>query len=597
MVISICFFIRLTVPVEPEVISIDDDSTPIIIDADPVPAVSTEPPANPESAPKSSSSAKRKKFTWKRTRGTYNKSFLRDPSKFSIIQHAVEKHGPGEAALRFLRLQYPLPLDKKPRGVYGAFDRLRASTLRNWFDKDGNLEPRAARVIESGNPSINSIGKGRPDVLLKHPDIVREIKNSLEIQRNSGAAIAASIAKSIIIGTIEAKNKKLLKTFGGPLGISDKYVRYFLYKVLGWTRRRGTTACQKLPANWKQQQRDFTYQLAYVINAYKIPPECIVNSDQTAVHLVPGGNFTYAPRGSDSVPILGADDKRQFTTNLASTASGIVLPPQAIFEGKTPRCHPQDPLIKARAKASGCHITQSPNHWSNTVTMCEYADNIIGPYLNNRKGVWLLDCFAAHRSKEFRDHMAAKHANIIILYIPANCTSVLQPADIFQNRPMKHHIKTSFQYYLVQEVSHGRMKKFNPQPTSIDIDTGAAKMKNLWLQWVLDANQYMSEKKDTVIKGWQKSGLLQAFDPIIQAEARELQVESKLFNVPVSKYVRNEDEPYISANDYVDDDTSVNTDVLLHKIMEAPLGDEVAGLEGDEDGDISGINFVEDSDD
>jgi hypothetical protein len=72
---------------------------------------------------------------------------------------------------------------------------------------------------------------------LKHPDIVREIKNSLEIQRNSGAAIAASIAKSIIIGTIEAKNKKLLKTFGGPLGISDKYVRYFLYQVLGWTRR------------------------------------------------------------------------------------------------------------------------------------------------------------------------------------------------------------------------------------------------------------------------------------------------------------------------------------------------------------------------
>ena len=71
-----------------------------------------------------------------------------------------------------------------------------------------------------------------------------------------------------------------------------------------------------------------------------IPDELIVNWDQTALHLVPTGQWTMHRHGEKVVPIINSDDKRQITAVLAASMTGEYLPPQLIYTGKTKRCHP-----------------------------------------------------------------------------------------------------------------------------------------------------------------------------------------------------------------------------------------------------------------
>ena len=45
--------------------------------------------------------------------------------------------------------------------------------------------------------------------------------------------------------------------------------------------------------------------------------------------------------GAKTVSIAHSDDKRQLTAVLAITAAADYLPTQLLYQGKTPKCHPQ----------------------------------------------------------------------------------------------------------------------------------------------------------------------------------------------------------------------------------------------------------------
>jgi hypothetical protein len=44
--------------------------------------------------------------------------------------------------------------------------------------------------------------------------------------------------------------------------------------------------------------------------------------------------------------------------------------------------------------------------------------------------IWLIDCWSVHTTVAFRDWMSKNHPRILVLYVPANCTSKFQPADV-----------------------------------------------------------------------------------------------------------------------------------------------------------------------
>ena len=89
--------------------------------------------------------------------------------------------------------------------------------------------------------------------------------------------------------------------------------------------------------------------------------------------------------GSKRVGIGGLDDKRQITSVFVASLTGDFFPVQLVYQGKTDACHPSYKFPPE------WDITHTPNHWSNKDTMELYLENIIVPYIANKREELKLD--------------------------------------------------------------------------------------------------------------------------------------------------------------------------------------------------------------
>ena len=113
------------------------------------------------------------------------------------------------------------------------------------------------------------------------------------------------------------------------------------------------------------------------IKKYAIPPELVLNSDQTPSSYVSVGRSTMASRGAKTVATKGYTDKRNITLNFVVTLAGEFLPMQIIYAGKTGASQPRGVKFQ-----SGFHVTQNPKHETETVNLIE---NIINPYVIRKR--------------------------------------------------------------------------------------------------------------------------------------------------------------------------------------------------------------------
>jgi hypothetical protein len=60
------------------------------------------------------------------------------------------------------------------------------------------------------------------------------------------------------------------------------------------------------------------------VRIHAIPDRLVINSDQTAIHLVPmGGDKTWEVKGVKDVHVIGAKDKRQIKVTVTSAAMAL----------------------------------------------------------------------------------------------------------------------------------------------------------------------------------------------------------------------------------------------------------------------------------
>lgn len=69
-------------------------------------------------------------------------------------------------------------------------------------------------------------------------------------------------------------------------------------------------------------------QVTLVVHTHNIPPDLVINSDQTGMPLVPSPQYTRAPKGALDVTVNGYGEKRQITVTPSNTADGKSLPLQ-----------------------------------------------------------------------------------------------------------------------------------------------------------------------------------------------------------------------------------------------------------------------------
>ena len=214
-----------------------------------------------------------------------------------------------------------------------------------------------------------------------------------------------------------------------------------------------------------------------------------------------------AESGSKQIPVVAKDDKREITVVLAATASGTLLPPQVIYQGKTTGCH-------AKVTFEKWHITHSDNYWSTEHTMLEYLEHIIIPYVNSTRqaldlpedqaALAIFDVFAAHRCQSVLEVL--KNNNIHQIYVPASCTGELQPLDVGVNDQFKALLKQEFSRWYANEVQEAMRQEI--PIADIKVDLRASLMKPLHANWLITVVSTLSEKCDTIKKPFETVGII-----------------------------------------------------------------------------------------
>lgn len=159
--------------------------------------------------------------------------------------------------------------------------------------------------------------------------------------REHGGIITASVVVAAARGILILQDKSKLVEFGGHIELSRQWAYHLLHRM-NFVRRKATTSKSKhTPEDFEKVKERFLDDLVSIVEMEEIPPELILNWDQTGIHLVPVSGWTMDVVGAKRVEISGANDKRQITALFCGSFTGDFLPIQLIYQGKTSRCHPR----------------------------------------------------------------------------------------------------------------------------------------------------------------------------------------------------------------------------------------------------------------
>ncbi|EIN06290.1 hypothetical protein PUNSTDRAFT_73512 [Punctularia strigosozonata HHB-11173 SS5] len=478
------------------------------------------------------------------------------------------------------------------------FGRLRKSTVQKWLSDDRKSWSPA--TLENVARRHALAGTGRVGILTSYPDIVKKATQALEETRETGIQVNRMIARSLLIAEIQILAPDLLQSFK----VSESYISAFLSSQLNWSKRKITQAAAKVPSDAPDLCGQTLYRIVHAMFWEQIPVELVIGMDQIGVLTMPTSDTTYAEKGSRQVIGTAKNEKRAYTLLVASTPTGHLLPFQQVWAGKGRRSLPVETPENAtdfqKAREYGFHITVAASeknptsHYSTLKTMKEWVKEILAPYIQNvievqqlpahQKAILFIDCYPVHTSEEFRQFLATEFPNIVLIYVPANCTGVMQPADLGQNRPIKHFLRQDYLSYMVRE--HRAQIKEGRKAGDVKFMTSMPALRTIAVGATVRAYEFMQgpSGRDIIRRSWEKAeayGLNLGAETLKSRKAidqcREFlrahpelrqEIEEKTGNIFATEEGIIEDEHDIPDQD--------DTDVPLSAIVRQELGIEIA---------------------
>jgi hypothetical protein len=138
----------------------------------------------------------------------------------------------------------------------------------------------------------------------------------------------------------------------------------------------------------------------------------------------------------------------------------------------------------------------------------------------SRRAVLLLDCWYGHIDPDFRRFVREQYPWLLILYIPAACTSKLQPCDLVLNRTVKHEAAEAFSEMLAEAIAGfaGTSEERTAYVRSLLATSTLKPLLPLFLRRGLHAVQ---EQREAVAAAWKSAGWLEAWKPAVLQRAKQ----------------------------------------------------------------------------
>lgn len=128
--------------------------------------------------------------------------------------------------------------------------------------------------------------RGRPYLLGDSLD--QQVQAYLRKIRDQGGLVTASVAVAAARGIILATDSTKLVEFGGHIELNCHWA-YHLFSRMKFSRRKATTSKSKIsPREFAKIKATFLNEIVTIVTMEDIPPELVLNWDQTGIHLVHG---------------------------------------------------------------------------------------------------------------------------------------------------------------------------------------------------------------------------------------------------------------------------------------------------------------------
>ena len=109
----------------------------------------------------------------------------------------------------------------------------------------------------------------------------------------------------------------------------------FLTPAHEFCAKKATTAKSKeTKADFAEKKLSFLADVAATVTMEEVPPELILNWDQTGIIIVPCSTWTMNQRGAKRVKMIGTSNKRQITAVFCDTLTGDFMPMQVYLQGQ-----------------------------------------------------------------------------------------------------------------------------------------------------------------------------------------------------------------------------------------------------------------------
>ena len=191
--------------------------------------------------------------------------------------------------------------------------------------------------------------------------------------------------------------------------LTKDWAKYFM-KHMGMLKRRANTNAKTTVINFDELKETFLQDIKHSILMDEIPPQLVINFNQTGIHYVPVSSWSMEMEGAKRLKMVGKGNRHQIT---------------AIF---------------------------SDNYWSNEQTMLSYFEKVMFSYLQKKKAelqlepdhpvLLLFDNFKAQCIEDILTLLDTKNIDFVI--IPANFTDRLQQLNHSINKAAKEFLYGNF---------------------------------------------------------------------------------------------------------------------------------------------------------
>lgn len=90
-------------------------------------------------------------------------------------------------------------------------------------------------------------------------------------------------------------------------------------------------------------------------------------------------------------------------------------------------------------------VTASKNNWMASDKLQKWLARVWGPNSDDVRQLLVRNQTPIHKTQAAKNAIAERDRDVV--YLPASCTSLLQPADVFWNRPFKANLQRSWEMF------------------------------------------------------------------------------------------------------------------------------------------------------